>query len=106
MLTMTTCDVQSYRSAVSTLAMQHLMLTAAMVVLFVCTKAYVNQLRRQHARSVSWPSVGGDVRTALLQRLQRWGAREGINSVFEGPVLDGHVVMMWGLRSSDVRLTY
>ncbi|XP_070197501.1 uncharacterized protein [Littorina saxatilis] len=50
MLTMTTCDVQSYRSAVSALAMQHLMLTAAMVVLFVCTKSYVNQLRRQHAR--------------------------------------------------------
>ncbi|KAK7505285.1 hypothetical protein BaRGS_00003447, partial [Batillaria attramentaria] len=48
-VTMTTCDVQAYRSSLSALAMQHLMLTAAMVVLFVCTKAYVNQLRRQNA---------------------------------------------------------
>ncbi|XP_076449291.1 uncharacterized protein LOC143285758 [Babylonia areolata] len=47
---MTWCEGQAYRSGLSALAMQHLMLTAAMVVLFVCTKAYVNQIRRQQAR--------------------------------------------------------
>ncbi|KAL8603974.1 hypothetical protein ACOMHN_039018 [Nucella lapillus] len=41
---------QAWRGALSALAMQHLLLTAAMVVLFVCTKAYVNQIRRHHAR--------------------------------------------------------
>lgn len=50
---MTTCDLQSYRSSQSALAMQHLLLTSAVVVLFVCTKSYVNQLRRQHARCVT-----------------------------------------------------